>query len=83
MKGGGLLPAHGDGEKIKVSIRERCDDGIMGLLNFEKWKGIQTYLKKAPNLLNLESRCDVFLFDDELKRVMRCFFSHGDFSHYV
>lgn len=39
MKGGGLLPAHGDGERIKVSIRERWDDGIMGLLNFKKMEG--------------------------------------------
>ena len=66
MKGGGLLPAHGDGERIKVSIRERCDDGIMGLLNFEKWKGIQTYLKMAPNLLNLDVMCSCLMMNSNV-----------------
>ena len=57
MKGGGLLPAHGDGERIKVSIRERWDDGIMGLLNFKELKGIHTHLKMAFIFLNLDVMC--------------------------
>ena len=73
MKGGGLLPAHGDGERIKVSIRERWDDGIMGLLNLKNGRESNPTLKWPPIF---QFRCDVFLFDDEhIIYLTRCFFS--------